>query len=60
VHGDLGGSAAVDSGISTPGLDIWVVGKPYEGAANGGASKDAQSQLNATTFIPETDVTLDP
>jgi serine phosphatase RsbU (regulator of sigma subunit) len=31
-----GSSAAVDSGISTPGLDIWVLGKPYEGAANGG------------------------
>jgi serine phosphatase RsbU (regulator of sigma subunit) len=36
VHGDRGGSAAVDSGISTPGLDICVVGKPYEGAADGG------------------------
>ena len=31
-----GSSAAVDSGVSTPGLDIWAVGKPYEGAANGG------------------------
>jgi phosphoserine phosphatase RsbU/P len=31
-----GSSGAIDSGISTPGLDIWVLGKPYEGAANGG------------------------
>jgi phosphoserine phosphatase RsbU/P len=31
-----GSSAAVDSGISTPGLDIWLVGEPYQGAADGG------------------------
>jgi phosphoserine phosphatase RsbU/P len=30
-----GSSGAIDSGISTPGLDIWVLGKPYEGAVNG-------------------------
>ena len=31
-----GSSGAADSGISTPGLDIWVLGKPYQGAAKGG------------------------
>ena len=31
-----GSSGAVDSGISTPGLDIWVLGKPYKEAAKGG------------------------
>jgi serine phosphatase RsbU (regulator of sigma subunit) len=31
-----GSSAYVDSGISTPGLDIWGLGRPYQGAADGG------------------------
>ena len=31
-----GSSGAIDSGISTPGLDIWTLGKPHEGAVNGG------------------------
>jgi serine phosphatase RsbU (regulator of sigma subunit) len=31
-----GGSQAVETSTSTPGLDIWVYSRPYEGAANGG------------------------
>jgi phosphoserine phosphatase RsbU/P len=31
-----GGSGPVDSTVSTPGLDFWVLGEPYRGAAHGG------------------------
>lgn len=31
-----GGSQAVETTTSTPGLDIWVYSRPYEGAAHGG------------------------
>jgi serine phosphatase RsbU (regulator of sigma subunit) len=31
-----GGSRAVERAVSTPGLDVWVFSRPYEGAAAGG------------------------
>jgi serine phosphatase RsbU (regulator of sigma subunit) len=31
-----GGTAAVDTHVSMPGLDAWVLGRPYSGATNGG------------------------
>ncbi len=31
-----GGSHAAQTDVSTPGLDIWVYSRPYEGAADGG------------------------
>lgn len=31
-----GGNRAFDSGVSTPGLDVWVYSRPYQGAASGG------------------------
>ena len=36
LHGDLGGNQAVESAVSTPGLDVWVYSQPHEGAAHGG------------------------
>jgi sigma-B regulation protein RsbU (phosphoserine phosphatase) len=31
-----GGNQAVESAVSTPGLDVWVCSRPYRGAAQGG------------------------
>src|SRR5271156_6368743 len=31
-----GGNQAVDSAVSTPGLDVWVYSQPHKGAAHGG------------------------
>jgi serine phosphatase RsbU (regulator of sigma subunit) len=31
-----GGNQAVEKGVSTPGLDIWVYSRPYDGAEGGG------------------------
>jgi phosphoserine phosphatase RsbU/P len=31
-----GGSQAIETATSTPGLDIWVYSRPYEGATHGG------------------------
>jgi phosphoserine phosphatase RsbU/P len=31
-----GGNQAVESAVSTPGLDVWVHSRPYRGEAHGG------------------------
>jgi phosphoserine phosphatase RsbU/P len=31
-----GGNQAVEKGVTTPGLDLWVYSRPHEGAAGGG------------------------
>src|SRR5271157_5128159 len=31
-----GGNQAVESAVSTPGLDVWVYSRPYQGEARGG------------------------
>jgi serine phosphatase RsbU (regulator of sigma subunit) len=31
-----GGNQAVESAVSTPGLDVWVYSRPYQGEAHGG------------------------
>ena len=31
-----GGNQAVESAVSTPGLDVWVYSRPFQGAVHGG------------------------